>query len=160
MSGATCWTMTNNVDTPRAIVAAHGDLAAGLVSAVQQITGLGACLLAQSNSGLDLVALERAMRDAVRGHGATVIFTDLPAGSCVFAARKATRDLPGVAVVTGVNLTTLLEFVLKGGADRAALEHAAARGREALAVAPVLVAAGASGGVTASASEPAPEPRA
>lgn len=150
--------MTNSVDTPRAVVAAHGELAAGLVSAVQQITGLGACLRALSNSGLDLVALESAMRDALRGHGATVIFTDLPAGSCAFAARKATRDLPGVAVVTGVNLTTLLEFVLKGGADRAALEHAAARGRDALAVAPVLVAAGASGGAAVSAPPPEPRP--
>ena len=149
--------MTNSPETPRAVVAAHGGLAAGLVSAVQEITGLGAGLLALSNSGLDLVALERAMRDAVGGHGATVIFTDLPAGSCAFAARKATRDLPGVAVVTGVNLTTLLEFVLKGGADRAALEHAAARGRDAIAVAPGLGADGAGG---AAGAAPAPEPRA
>ena len=133
--------MKNSADGPRAVVAAHGDLAAGLVSAVEQITGLGAACLALSNKGLDAASLEAAVREAVRAHGATIVFTDLPGGSCAIAARKATRDLPGVTVVMGVNLSTLLDFVLKGGADRAAAERSAARGRDALTVAPASASA-------------------
>ena len=38
--------------SPVAIIAAHGDLATGLVSAVQQITGRGALFLPMTNSGM------------------------------------------------------------------------------------------------------------
>jgi len=133
--------MTNSDGLPRAVVAAHGDFAAGLVSAVQLISGRGDACRALSNSGLDAASLESAVRAAIAEHGATVVFTDLPAGSCTIAARKATRETPEVAVVTGVNLPMLLDFVMKEGTDRAAAERAAAKGRDAIAVAPAPVRA-------------------
>mgnify|MGYP003332032572 CR=1 FL=1 len=77
---------------PRAVVAGHAGFAAGMVSAVDRIAGRGAALLAVSNDGLDAAAVEAAVRDALRSHGARVVFTDLPAGSCTMAAdRKSTR---------------------------------------------------------------------
>ena len=39
---------TSNAERPRAIVAGHGEFAAGLVSAVEQITGRGEQLIAVS----------------------------------------------------------------------------------------------------------------
>ena len=43
--------------TPVAVIAAHGDLAAGLVSAVEQITGRGALFVPLSNRELSSAEL-------------------------------------------------------------------------------------------------------
>lgn len=116
----------------RAIVACHADLAAGLVSAVEQITGRGEVLLALSNAGRGAPEVQAMIADAVRETGAHVLFTDLPAGSCTLAARRLQRELAGLTVVVGVNLVTLLDFVFAEGTDAVAAGHAVERGREAL----------------------------
>lgn len=95
---------------PIAIVAAHGELAAGLVSAVAQITGRGDLLAALSNRGLGPGEIEAAIL-ALVDDGVLAVFTDLPAGSCTMAARRVQRERPAVSVATGVNLATLLDFV-------------------------------------------------
>lgn len=95
---------------PVSIVLAHGELAAGLVSAVEQITGMGSRFIAMSNSGLSSAELEMRLRALVDQTGARVVFTDLPAGSCNIAAFRLLRDRD-VIVVSGVNLPTLLHFV-------------------------------------------------
>ena len=92
------------------IVLAHGQLAAGLVSAVEQITGMGSRFVAMSNAGLSGAELEQQLRALVEKTGAKVVFTDLPAGSCNIAAFRLLRD-KDVIVVSGVNLPTLLHFV-------------------------------------------------
>ena len=121
---------------PRAVVAGHAGFAAGMVSAVDRIAGLGAALLAVSNDGLDAAAVEAAVRDALRSHGARVVFTDLPAGSCTMAARRIAREDPSVAVVTGVSVATLLDFVMGAGDAEDDLRRAATRGGEAVRVFP------------------------
>jgi PTS system N-acetylgalactosamine-specific IIA component len=126
---------------PRAVVAGHGAFAAGIISAVDQISGRGARFVAVSNAGLDAAALDAAMREAVVAHGAHVVFTDLPAGSCTIAARRCARERTGLAVVTGTNLSMLLDYAL-GAVDGAAAARAAAHGRDAI----VVVAAGPEGG--------------
>lgn len=95
---------------PVSIVLAHGELAAGLVSAVEQITGMGSSFVAMSNAGLSGAELEVRLRALVDETGARVVFTDLPAGSCNIAAFRLLRDRD-VIVVSGVNLPTLLHFV-------------------------------------------------
>jgi N-acetylgalactosamine PTS system EIIA component len=92
-----------------AIVLAHGELAAGLVSAVEQITGMGSRFVAMSNTGLSGAELEQKLRALVEQIGAKVVFTDLPAGSCNIAAFRLLRDRD-VVVVSGVNLPTLLHL--------------------------------------------------
>lgn len=118
---------------PRAVVAGHGDFAAGVISAVELISGRGAVFRALSNAGLDRVALDAALREAVAAHRARVVFTDLPAGSCTIAARRLAREHVGLVVITGANLSMLLEFALKGGDGPAAAARVAERGREAIA---------------------------
>ncbi|HRN52956.1 MAG TPA: hypothetical protein PK788_05635 [Gemmatimonadaceae bacterium] len=107
-------------DAPRAVVAGHGRFAEGLVSAVQQITGLGHLLTPVSNRGL-------AIREAIAASGATVVFTDLPAGSCTACVRRINKLSPDLTLVTGVTLPTLLAFVMG-----ASVEEAVQKGREAL----------------------------
>lgn len=119
---------------PRAVVAAHGTVAAALVDAVGRIAGRAAAFRAVSNEGLDAAGLEAVIRHALAEHGAHVVFTDLPAGSCTMAARRVARSDPSVSVVTGASIGMLLDFALGGGAERADLDRAAQRGREAMIV--------------------------
>ena len=118
---------------PKAIVVGHGEIAMGLVSAVHAITGRADAFVAMSNTGLGPDGIERALRETVDTARMSVIFTDLPAGSCTVAARKVQRQHPGLVVATGTNLAMLLEFVMQ--LDMPAAEAAAravARGRETL----------------------------
>jgi PTS system N-acetylgalactosamine-specific IIA component len=116
----------------RAIVAGHGEFAAGLVSAVVQITGRDDVFAALSNRGRSAQDVEQLLREQVERHGVSVVFTDLPAGSCTMAARRLQREHPTLVVVTGVNLAALLDFVFAEGDDGAAAGVAAEKGRGAL----------------------------
>jgi mannose/fructose-specific phosphotransferase system component IIA len=121
----------------RAVVAGHGDFATGVISAVAQITGRGEVFLPMTNRGLSADDITRQMREHLDATGAHVVFTDLPAGSCTIAARRLMRERPGMVLVTGANLATLLDFVFHGElAVAEAAQHAAARGREALVCVP------------------------
>ena len=120
---------------PRAVVAGHGDFAGGIVSAVQQITGRGDAFVTLSNRDMSAQDVERALREHVEAGGLTVIFTDLPAGSCTMAARRLQRERPGTVIVTGTNLATLLDFVFHTDVPPGtAAQHAAEKGRAALVV--------------------------
>jgi len=113
----------------RAIVAGHGQFAPGLISAVEQITGLGAQFHAISNSGLSAADIEAMVRTAVAETGAKVVFTDLPAGSCTMAVRRMAKLGTEVTLVTGVTLPILLAF-----ATGSPVEEAVARGRESIVI--------------------------
>ena len=119
----------------RAIVAGHGDFAAGLVSAVAQITGRGAALLALTNKGLGAPEIEGLLSGWLDETGAGIVFVDLPAGSWALAARRVQRSRPELIVVTGANLPALLDFVMhdEGGTADAAT-HAVEKGVAALAI--------------------------
>jgi mannose/fructose-specific phosphotransferase system component IIA len=111
-------------DALRGVVVCHGGLAKALVEAAESISGLTGVLVPVSNSGCDREALETRVASAVDGRPA-VVFTDLPSGSCLFAVLKQLRAIPGVKVVTGVNLSMLVDFVFhlsltpESAADRA-----------------------------------------
>src|SRR5438093_13729444 len=82
---------SGSVRQPRAIVAGHGDFAAGLVSAVQQITGRGNVFRTISARDLSGADLEDLLRRSIEETGVTVVFTDLQAGSCTMATRRYLR---------------------------------------------------------------------
>lgn len=113
----------------RAVLAGHGDVAQGLVSAVEAIAGQGGAFVPLSNAGLGGDALLAALRDAVEAHDVAVIFTDLPAGSATLAARRLQRERPQLSVVAGANLATLLEFAMRADATA---DDAATKGRAAI----------------------------
>lgn len=121
-------------ESPRAIVAGHGTFPDGVVSAVDQITGKGCSLLTFSNIGLGRDEMESGMRRLIASNEIEVIFTDLPGGSATLAARRIMHDIPTLTVVTGVNLTTLIDFVFCDGsmAPGDAARHAAEKGRASL----------------------------
>lgn len=104
-------------DGMRGIVVAHGKMARGLVNAVSRISGLAEGVLEPvSNQGRSPDELQADIVERL-GSGPSVVFTDLAAGSCTLAARLSCRNLGQVAVVTGVNLPMLLEFVFHRDLD-------------------------------------------
>lgn len=94
----------------RGVVVSHAAVAEALVSAVAAIAGRSDALVAVSNDGCDTAALGARIA-AAAGSGPAVLFVDLPGGSCLTSALRLAHGRPDLAVVTGVNLAMLLEFV-------------------------------------------------
>jgi N-acetylgalactosamine PTS system EIIA component len=118
---------------PRAIVTGHGAFPEGMVNAVDLISGRGSVFVAFSNVGLSGQDMEAALRERALATGVRVFFTDLPGGSATLAVRRLMHADPGLVLVTGSNLATLLEFAFQTDADpREAARRAAEKGRSAL----------------------------
>ncbi len=98
------------MSTLRGVVVAHAGVAAALIEAVEQIAGADSGLIAVSNAACDRGGLEERVLAAV-GEGPAVVFVDMPSGSCSFAVMRRLGTMSDVAVVTGVNLAMLIEFV-------------------------------------------------
>jgi PTS system N-acetylgalactosamine-specific IIA component len=97
-------------DPVRGIVVAHSSLANGLVSAARQISGMPEdALVPLSNDCRGPEDLQEKIRQ-ILGEGPGIVFTDLPSGSCAFAARRLSVDRPDTAIVSGVNLPVLIDF--------------------------------------------------
>ncbi len=120
-------------ESPRAIVAGHGDFPDGIVSAVDQISGRGGVFVPVSNRGKGASDIESILTETAAKSNINVIFTDLPGGSATLAVRRMMRANPDLVLVTGANLATLLEFVFQAAADpKSAAANAAEKGRAAL----------------------------
>ena len=119
----------------RAIVAGHGDFAAGMISAVDQITGRGGVFVPMTNRDLSVDDITNNLASLIDHTGAAVVFTDLPAGSATVAARRVQRARPDLVVVTAISLPVLLDFVFQGDLAAAdAARHAVEKGHGALAI--------------------------
>jgi len=97
-------------DALRGIIVSHAAVAEALVVAVRAITGIEDALVPVSNEGCDQDALKQRLVDAAAGQPA-VLFVDLPGGSCLTSSVRFARGRTELAVVTGVNLAMLLDFV-------------------------------------------------
>ena len=94
----------------RGVIVSHAAIAQALVSAVAVITGIDGALVPISNEGCDNDALGERLRQAV-GQAPAVLFVDLPGGSCLTNSVRYAKQHADIAVVTGVNLAMLLDFV-------------------------------------------------
>jgi mannose/fructose-specific phosphotransferase system component IIA len=112
----------------RGVVVAHGELAPALVRVVEGISGVQGALESVTNVGCTPDELAGRVARAV-GEGPAIIFVDMAAGSCGFAGQRIARD-GNVAVVSGVNLPMLLDFVFHREMDfRALAERVVEKGR-------------------------------
>jgi mannose/fructose-specific phosphotransferase system component IIA len=94
----------------RGVIVSHAAVAQALVAAVHAITGIEDALTPVSNEGCGTEALAERLREAV-GNGPALLFVDLPGGSCMTSSTRYARQHADIAVVTGVNLAMLLDFV-------------------------------------------------
>jgi mannose/fructose-specific phosphotransferase system component IIA len=121
----------------RGLIVGHGDMPKGLVDAVRHIAGdVAGGLVAISNEGKGPAELMAAVEEAA-GSGAVIVFTDLQAGSCGIAAAYSCRDRDRRAVICGVNLPMLLDFVFHRDMPVNELaERLVSKGREAIRATP------------------------
>ena len=97
----------------RGVIVSHAAVAQALAAAVTAITGIDGALTPVSNEGCGTEALGQRLREAV-GMGPAVLFVDLPGGSCFMSSVRYAKQggaAAEIAVVTGVNLAMLLDFV-------------------------------------------------
>ena len=119
----------------RALVAGHADFAAGMISAVEQITGKGDVLVPIQVTGLCGDDIQKLLHDSLVSFGINVIFTDLQAGSCTMAARRVLREVPDGVLVAGANLPMLLDFAMSTNPSAPDAARASAeKGRAAVTV--------------------------
>ena len=121
----------------RAVVIGHLGMPEGMVEAVRHITGVEPdALTAVSNRGMSPDALAEAVRTIV-GDGPAILFTDLPSGSCGFAARRLTSGNDALVVISSVNLPMLIDFAMQRALPMHELvPRLLAKGRTAITVAP------------------------
>ena len=118
----------------RGVIVSHAAVAQALVTAVANITGVTDALVPVSNDGCDRDALFAALT-AAAGDTPAVLFIDLPGGSCLTGAARYARGRSDLAVVTGVNLAMLLDFVFHRDLSPAeAAQRAATAGSKAIRV--------------------------
>ena len=109
----------------RGVVVTHADLAAAFVEAVERITGQRDGLVGVSNDGCSRETLDARVAAAV-GDAPAVVFVDLPSGSCLQASAHYLQTHENVAVVAGVNLAMLVDFLYhRDVSPREAAERAA-----------------------------------
>ena len=118
----------------RGVIVSHAGVAEALIAAVQSITGISDALVPVSNEGCDRDALDRMLTEAVAQQPG-VLFVDLPGGSCLTGAVSYAHGRTELAVVTGVNLAMLLDFVFhRDLTPLAAAQRAATAGNRAIRV--------------------------
>ena len=95
-----------------ALIVMHADLAQALVRAAERVVGTITDVTLLSNEGLSRDDLESAIEERVQHwrHGG-LIFTDFWGGSCHTCGASAMRRHGEVAIVTGVNLPLLLDYL-------------------------------------------------
>lgn len=96
----------------RGVVVSHAELGTALIDAVRVITGIDDALIAVSNDGCSRDTLLQRIKDVV-GDDPCVVFVDLPGGSCLQAAAALGHSITDMAVVAGVNLPMLVDFVFR-----------------------------------------------
>jgi mannose/fructose-specific phosphotransferase system component IIA len=106
------------------VIVSHAAVAQALVAAVTAITGIEGALTPVSNEGCGTEALAERLSQAV-GSGPAVLFVDLPGGSCLTSSARYAKQHADIAVVTGVNLAMLLDFVFHRNTSPAEAAHRA-----------------------------------
>lgn len=96
--------------TLRGVVLCHGEVAGAMIDAVEHISGTGHVLVPLSNRDCDRASLRDRLLEAIDHHD-SVVFVDLPTGSCLMAALRCRHEAANVRVVSGVNIPMLLDFV-------------------------------------------------
>ena len=117
---------------PGIVLATHGDMATGLVSAVEVIAGpqegCEAVSLSQESSPEGFGELLAAGIERADAGAGVLVLADLPGATPFNVAARLARDRDDVEVVTGVSLPMLLEVLLgRAGVSVGDLAEAAVR---------------------------------
>jgi mannose/fructose-specific phosphotransferase system component IIA len=98
----------------RGIIIGHGDFAKAIVATVEKIVGEQPDIEVISNTGLSCETLSEQIVRVLneKKEADTLIFLDLPGGSCTISCYTVLKDHRDLNVISGVNLPMLLEFFM------------------------------------------------
>jgi mannose/fructose-specific phosphotransferase system component IIA len=98
--------------TVPALLVMHSDLGPALLRAASAVYGPVEGVEVMSNEGLSRDVLEKRIEERVAGwKNGGLILTDFWGGSCHLCGISATRGHGDIAVITGLNLPTLLDYL-------------------------------------------------
>lgn len=97
----------------RGIIIGHGTFAEALIATAEKIVGKQTDITVVSNEGFSCEKLSQHISQLLGEKEIdTVVFLDLPGGSCTISCYTTMRDHRDLNVISGVNLPMLLEFFM------------------------------------------------
>lgn len=98
----------------RGIIIGHGDFARVMMNTAERIVGKQDRVDIISNSGQScdglVQTIERSLNADAKSE--TIVFLDLPGGSCTISCYNILRKQPDLNVICGLNLPMLIEFFM------------------------------------------------
>jgi len=98
----------------RGIIVGHGAFAEAILQTAEQIVGKQQLIDVVSNKGLSGTMLIEKIKKAIglNKERETIVFVDLPGGSCTISCYNLLKNMNDLNVLCGVNLPILLEFFM------------------------------------------------
>jgi mannose/fructose-specific phosphotransferase system component IIA len=97
----------------KALVIGHGEFADSVVRTAETIVGKQEEVQVVTNTGLSCETLGKKIKELVgQDVDNTIIFLDLPGGSCTISCYTILKDFPRLLIISGVNLPMLIEFFM------------------------------------------------
>ena len=100
--------------TIRCIIVGHGTFATSILRTAEEIVGEQQLVDVISNIGMSGTLLSEKIKQTIGTdiEQETIIFVDLPGGSCTISCYNLLKDKHDLNVICGVNLPILLEFFM------------------------------------------------
>jgi mannose/fructose-specific phosphotransferase system component IIA len=98
----------------RGIIVGHGTFAQNMLKTVEEIVGNQPLIDVISNAGLSSAGLRELIEKTISADSQheTIVFVDLPGGSCTICCYGLFENIRDLNVICGVNLPILLEFFM------------------------------------------------
>lgn len=98
----------------RGIIIGHGGFAEAMLNTAEQIVGKQVDVEVISNKGLSCDSITDKIKNIVAKGDIkeTIVFLDLPGGSCTMSCYSLLKERGDLLIIGGVNLPMLIEFFM------------------------------------------------
>ena len=98
----------------RGIIIGHGSFAHAMVDTAEKIVGKQSDIEVISNIGFSSATLCDKITEVINNNRnqETIIFVDLPGGSCSMSCYSLLKDSGDLNIICGLNLPMLIEFLI------------------------------------------------
>jgi mannose/fructose-specific phosphotransferase system component IIA len=97
----------------RGIIIGHGTFADAMIATAEKIVGKQSDIEIVTNEGISCETLSQQIAQLLTEEDVdTIVFLDLPGGSCTISCYTIMKDHQDLNVISGVNLPMLLEFFM------------------------------------------------
>ncbi len=98
----------------RGIIVGHGDFAKAILKTAELILGEQPEVEVISNRGFSCASMTEKINEVVSKGDckSTIIFLDLPGGSCTMSCYSLLKEISDLHIISGVNLPMLIEFFM------------------------------------------------